>query len=78
MIRAKYSPKINLLKYTGYFNQLGDLLFFNQIPLYSAKINIGVCGYIGSGKSTLINTILREKRCLEGRGSSLTNYISQF
>ena len=78
VIREKCSPKINLLKYTGYFNQLGDLLFFNQIPLYSAKINIAVGGYIGSGKSTLINTILREKRCLEGRGSSLTNYISQY
>ena len=78
VIRRKQSPKNNLLKYTGYFNQLGDLLLFNQIPLYFAKINIAVGGYIGSGKSTLVNTILGEKRCLEGRGSSITNYISQF
>lgn len=78
VIRRWKSPTNNLLKYTGYFNQLGDLVLFSQIPLYLAKINIAVGGYIGSGKSTLINTILREKRCLEGRGSSMTNYISQF
>ena len=78
VIRFKQSPKNILLKYTGYFNQLGDILFCDQINYYPAKINIAVGGYIGSGKSTLINTIFEEKRCLEGQGSSITNYISQF
>ena len=78
VIRAKQSPKYNLIKYTGYFNQIGDILLLEQIPYYSAKINIAIAGYIGSGKSTLINTIIGEKRCLEGKGGSMTNYISQF
>ena len=78
IIRANQSPKIILLKYTGYFNQLGDILFCDQFSFYPAKINIAIGGYIGSGKSTLINTIFGEKRCLEGQGSSITNYISQF
>ena len=78
VVRFKQSPKNILLKYTGYFNQLGDVLFCDQINFYPAKINIAIGGYIGSGKSTLINTIFGEKRCLEGQGSSITNYISQF
>ena len=78
VIRIMRSPKNILLKYTGYFNQLGDVLFCDQISFYPAKINIAIGGYIGSGKSTLINTIFGEKRCLEGQGSSITNYISQF
>ena len=45
---------------------------------YPAKINIAICGPAGSGKSTLINTILREKRCLEGQGGSITNFVSQY
>ena len=78
VIRSEQSPKNHLLRYTGYFNQLGDILFCDQISFYPAKINIAIGGYIGSGKSTLINTIFGEKRCLEGQGSSITNYISQF
>jgi len=78
VIRFKQSPKNILLKYTGYYNQLGDILFCDHINFYPAKINIAIGGYIGSGKSTLINTIFEEKRCLEGQGSSITNYISQF
>ena len=78
VIRFKQTPRNILLRYTGYFNQIGDILFCDQINFYPAKINIAIGGYIGSGKSTLINTIFGEKRCLEGRGSSLTNYISQF
>ena len=78
VIRFKQTPKNILLKYTGYYNQLGDILFCDQINFYPGKINIAIGGYIGSGKSTLINTIFEEKRCLEGQGSSITNYISQF
>ena len=78
VIRTKQSPKNYLLKFTGYYNQLGDILFYDQVMFYSAKINIAIGGYIGSGKSTLINTIFGDKRCLEGKGSSITNYISQF
>ena len=32
----------------------------------------------GCGKSTLINTILGEKKCLEGQGNLITNYISKY
>ena len=77
VIRERHSPKNILLKYTGY-NQIGDILFCEQSSFYSAKINIAIGGFMGSGKSSLINTILGEKRCLEGRGGSITNYISQF
>ena len=78
VIRLKHTAKNCLLRYTGYFHQLGDILFCDQINFYPAKINIAIGGYMGSGKSTLINTIFGEKRCLEGLGSSITNYVSQF
>ena len=78
IIRSRKSPKNQLLKYTGFFNQLGDILFCGEKPFYPAKINIAIGGFIGSGKSTFINTIFGEKRCLEGQGSSITNYISHY
>ena len=78
IIRERKSPKSQLIKYAGYFNQFGDILFCDQTSFYPAKLNIAVGGFIGSGKSTLINTILGEKRCLEGQGCSITNYISQY
>ena len=78
VIRTKQSPMNNLLKYTGYYNQLGDIILNDHINFYIAKINIAIGGFIGSGKSTLINAIFGEKRCLEGQGGSTTNYISQF
>ena len=78
IIRERKSPIFQLIKYTGYFNQFGDILFCDQTSCYPAKLNIAVGGFIGSGKSTLINTILGEKRCLEGQGSSITNYISNY
>ncbi len=77
VIRSTQLLKNNLLKYTGYFNQLGDFIFYEQIQILRAKINIAIGGYIGSGKSTLINTIFGEKRCLEGQGGSQTIYISK-
>ena len=67
-----------LFKICGYYNQFGDIIIKNKMNLYPVKINIAVCGPSGSGKSTLINTLLREKRCLEGQGKSQTNYISQY
>ena len=76
--RYRKSIKNELIKFTGYYNQLGDILFYNIKYFYPAKINIGVCGFSGSGKSTFINTILGEKRCLEGQGFSQTNYVSQY
>ena len=78
VIRGKKSPKFQLIKYTGYFNQFGDILFCEQASYYPAKLNIAVGGFVGSGKSTLINTIFGEKRCLESQGSSVTNYISEY
>ena len=77
VIKSTQLLKNNLLKYTGYFNQLGDVIFYEQIQILRAKINIAIGGYIGSGKSTLINTIFGEKRCLEGQGGSQTIYISK-
>ena len=78
IIRKKKSPKYRLIQYTGYYNQFGDILFSDQSSYYPAKINIAVGGFIGSGKSTLINTILGEKRCQEAQGCSITNYISEY
>jgi len=78
IIGMRHSPSNKLLKYVGYYNQLGDVILYENINFYIAKINIAVGGFIGSGKSTLINTILGEKRSLEGKGGSMTNYISQF
>ena len=78
IIRERKSPKFQLIKYAGYYNQFGDILFSDQTSCYPAKLNIAVGGFIGSGKSTLINTILGEKRCLEGQGCSITNYISHY
>ena len=78
IIGMRQSPKNKLLKYVGYYNQLGDVILYENINFYIAKINIAIGGFIGSGKSTLINTILGEKRSLEGKGGSMTNYISQF
>ena len=78
IIRYRQSIKKQLIKYTGYYNQFGDILFCEQNSFYPVKINIAVGGYIGCGKSTLINTILGEKRSMEAQGCSITNYISQY
>lgn len=78
IIRGRKSPKNKLIKYTGYYNQFGDILFCEQSSYYPSKINIAIGGFIGSGKSTLINTIFGEKRCLEAQGCSQTNYISEY
>ena len=67
-----------LFKICGYYNQFGDIILKNKMSFYPVKINIAICGPAGSGKSTLINTLLGEKRCLEGQGISITNYISQY
>ena len=78
VIRKRQSPKNTLLKYSGYYNQVGDILFCNQPTFCATKIYIAIGGFMGSGKSTLINTLLGEKRCKEGQGGSITNYISQY
>lgn len=58
IIKKRKSPKFQLIKYTDYYNQFGDILFVEQTSCYPVKINIAVGGFIGSGKSSLINTIL--------------------
>ena len=77
-IRYEKSPKNNLFKICGYYNQFGDIILNNKMSYYPAKINIAICGPAGSGKSTLINTLLGKKRCLEGQGGSITNFVSQY
>lgn len=77
-LRTRKSIKNQLIKYASFYNQFGDILFCEQTCFYPVKINVAVGGYIGCGKSTLINTILQEKRCLEGQGCSQTNYVSQY
>ena len=63
--RSKKSLKDQLFKYASFYNNFDELLYCEQKAYYPFKINIGICGFSGSGKSALINTILREKRCPE-------------
>ncbi len=73
-----YFKLINQLnKYFSYYNELGDInVMENEEQQFSARLNILVCGRAGSGKSTLINKILDEKRCREGSGQSVTKYVT--
>ena len=73
-----YFKFINQLnKYFSYYNELGDInVMENEEQQFSARLNILVCGRAGSGKSTLINKILDEKRCREGSGQSVTKYVT--
>ena len=50
VIRFKKTCKNNLLKYIGYFNQLGDIIFYDKLDFYPIKINIAICGYLDVGK----------------------------
>ncbi len=70
-----YFKLINQLnKYFSYYNELGDInVMENEEQQFSARLNILVCGRAGSGKSTLINKILDEKRCREGQDNLLQN-----
>ena len=77
VIRFKNSIKNILFKYISYYNQLNDNLFCNKTNNYPATINIAVMGFNKSGKSSLINAILGEKRCLERKTELNNNYMSQ-
>jgi len=71
----KFINQIN--KYFSYYNELGDInVMENEDQQFAARLNILVCGRAGSGKSTLINKILDEKRCREGSGLSVTKYVT--
>ena len=65
------SPFKDFQKFCGYYHEYGDALIKDKFVKYPSKINIGVCGRAGSGKSTFLNVILGEKRCLEGQGQSV-------
>ena len=62
---SKKSPKFQLLKYASYYNHFAHILYCDQNSYIPFKLNIGVGGFMGSGKSTFINTILEEKKCPE-------------
>lgn len=69
----------------SYYNQLGDQYLFSkdiddvdQGQVFIQRINIIVAGRPGCGKSTFINTILGDKRCLVGGGMSVTSKIVQY
>ena len=71
----KFINQIN--KYYSYYNELGDInVLENEDQQFAARLNILVCGRAGSGKSTLINKILDEKRCREDSGLSVTRYVT--
>ena len=69
------NPYRKFQKFCGYYHEYGDALIKDKFVKYPSKINIGVCGRAGAGKSTLLNVILGEKRCLEGQGTSVSNFI---
>ena len=75
------SPKYDLLKLTSFYNnKFEDILYCNQISFYPYKLNIGIWGFSKSGKSTLMNAILNEKKCIESilsnnRNNSICQYI---
>jgi len=68
--RNRKNQKYQLYKYASFYNNFDDILYCDQLSFYPYKINIGVGGFSGSGKSALINAILGEKRCLESQVSS--------
>ena len=77
--RAIKSPKYQLLKYTTFYNNFDDILFSNQISYYPYTLNIGIWGFKKSGKSTLINSILNEKRCIESQeNNNRSNVICKY
>ena len=76
-----------------YFNNIGDLFsvldeiirgynFYNnkgkQKVKYTSTFNILVLGRPGSGKSTLINLLLNERKAKEGIGDSVTKVVSKY
>ena len=73
-----YIPYKDFQSFCGYYHEYGDALIKDKFVKYPSKINIGVCGRAGAGKSTLLNVILGEKRCLEGQGTSVSNFIVSY
>lgn len=79
--RSKKSQKDQLFKYASFYNNFDELLYCEQKAYYPFKINIGICGFSGSGKSALLNAILRAKRCPEkekGIEGDKINNISEY
>ena len=63
--RSKKTQRYQLFKYVSFYNNLEDILYCEQKAYYPFKLNIGIGGFSRSGRSSFINTILREKRCSE-------------
>jgi GTPase Era involved in 16S rRNA processing/uncharacterized protein (DUF697 family) len=74
-----------LIDYYKYYNQIGDdEIIFPKIDANNIEINVNftvnffVVGKPGSGKSSLINLLLNEKRAKESTGKNTTDKIIKF
>ena len=66
-----------ICQFCAYYNELGDILYAHEV--FSAYINIFCIGDVGSGKSTFINLLLKEKRAkVGGDGLHCTKYINYY
>ena len=78
VIRSKKCPKYQLLKYASFYNHFDHILYCDQNSYIPFKINIGFGGFIGSGKSTLINTIIEEKKCPEEKTNNKNDDFCEY
>jgi len=68
-----------ICKFKSYYNEEGDSYdSFTDDILTDYKINILLCGRAGTGKSSFINQLLKEKRAKEGEGLSMTHQIVKY
>ena len=81
----EYQLNRKLIDYYKYYNQIGDdEIIFPNVDANNIEtntnftLNFFVTGKPGSGKSSLINLLLNEKRAKESTGKNTTNKIMKF